>query len=266
MNPIIELSDKEFELFQKLIYKTVGISLANSKKLLIQNRLQKQIVKYDLQSYGDYYRLIQINEQEKTNMINLITTNETHFFREKKHFDFVLNNIAPYFKDNHLRIWSAASSVGAEAYSLAMILHKNVSSYEIIGSDINSEVIKKANIGLYPLKWMDKIPLKFQKLYCLKGKGRHEGWFLTDRILAENINFSVKNLLYKHNDIGKFDIIFLRNVLIYFNQETRITILNNVLSNLKIGGYLMIYHTEHIHDLKIQTLQHIQSSIFQKVV
>lgn len=261
----IELSDKEFELFQKLVYNEIGVSLTNSKKPLVKNRLLKQLIKYNLTSYGDYYRLVQINSSEKIQMLNQITTNETYFFRESTHFDFLKNCIFPDFRNKKLRIWSAASSVGAEAYSIAMLANDIVPDYEIIGSDINSDVIKKANIGLYPLKWMSKIPDDLKVKYCLKGKGKHEGWFLVDRILLKNISFEQRNLLNVHNDIGEFDVIFLRNVLIYFDKETKIKIINNILNNLKPGGYFMISLTEHINDLKFDNLKHIQTSIFQKV-
>jgi chemotaxis protein methyltransferase CheR len=265
MTQIEELNDKEFELFQKFIFKQIGISLPNSKKFLVKNRLFKRLLEYNLNSYSDYYRLIQINEKEQTVMLNLITTNETYFFREAKHFEFLQNEIIPKYKNKKLRIWSAASSVGAEAYTIAMILNESLKSFEILGSDINSEVIKKANVGLYPLKWMDKIPSKLRQKYCLKGKGKHEGWFLIDRVLLQNMQFNIRNLMHPQNDIGQFDVIFLRNVLIYFDKETKIKIINNILNNLKPGGYFFISFTEHIHDLNIKNLEQVESSIFKKV-
>lgn len=261
----IELTDKEFELFQKLVFKEIGVSLGNSKKFLVKNRLYKQLLEYDLSSYSDYYRLVQINKNEKTTMLNLITTNETYFFREKSHFEFVEENIIKNNSLNKIRIWSAASSVGAEAYTIAMMMDDAKRDYEIIGSDINTEVIKKANVGLYPIKWMDKIPHELKVKYCLKGKGKHEGWFLVDRCLIKNIKFQTRNLIEEQNDLGKFDVIFLRNVLIYFNDETKEKIIKNVLKNLKTGGYLIISLTEYIHNLDIFGLEKVQSSIFQKV-
>jgi len=110
------------------------------------------------------------------------------------------------------RFWSAASSVGAEAYSVAMLLDKTMAKddWEIVGTDINTEVIRKARIGLYPEKWADKIPVELKKAYCLRGQGRHEGQFLIDRTLVENMDFRIGNLL-KHNlEVGKFDVIFLK--------------------------------------------------------
>jgi len=258
----IELSDKEFDLFQKLVFKEIGISLGNSKKFLVKNRLYKQLVTFNLTSYSDYFRLVQVNKIEKVNMLNLITTNETYFFREPSHFKFLEEEILS--KSNEIRVWSAACSVGAEAYSVAMILENSGIQYEIIGSDINTEVVQKANIGLYPLKWMDKIPDTYTQKYCLRGKSKHEGWFLVDRILLENMKFETRNLLVSQKDLGLFDVIFLRNVLIYFNDETKDMILKNILCNLKVGGHLIISLTEHIRDLEKYNIKKVHNSIFQK--
>lgn len=261
----IELTDKEFNLFQKFIFKEIGISLENSKKMLVKNRLLKQLLTYKLDSFSDYFRLIQINNDEKTKMLNLITTNETYFFREIQHFDFIKENIVPKYKNKKIRIWSAASSIGAEAYSIAMLLNDLSIDYEIIGSDINSEVVKKANVGLYPIKMMDKIPEKLKIKYCLKGKRSHEGWFLVDRCLLERMKFEKRNLLDKHLDLGEFDIIFLRNVLIYFNKDMKENIILNILNNLKLGGLLILSLTEYLRDLEKYKLKKISNSIFQKV-
>lgn len=261
----VELTDKEFEIFQKYIFNEIGISLENQKKFLVKNRLLKQLLKYELDSFSDYFRLIQINKNEKINMLNLITTNETYFFREMKHFDFLKENFIISRKNKKIRIWSAASSTGAEAYSIAMLFHDAKLYYEIFASDINTDVIKKANIGLYPDILMSKIPEDLKTKYCLKGKGDHKGWFLVDRILINNINFDTRNLINRQDDIGSFDIVFLRNVLIYFNNKMKERILLNVLRNLKIGGFLIISLTEYIHDLEKYNLEKVHSSIFKKV-
>lgn len=259
----IELTDKEFQLFQKIVFKELGIFLENSKKFLLKNKLLKQLLIYNLNTYSDYYRLIQVNKNEKIKMLNLITTNETYFFREKKHFDFLENSIIPYVDE--LRVWSAASSIGVEAYSIAMLLDNSNIKYKIIGSDINTEVIKKANIGLYPVKMMSKIPDDLKVKYCLKGKGNYEGLFLVDRILIPNMDFQNRNLLDSHDSLGLFDIIFLRNVLIYFTEEIKDKIIKNIIQNLKVGGYLIVSVTEHIHELEKYNLEKIDSSIFKKV-
>jgi len=257
----VQLLDNEFKTFQKVIFDAVGITLNDSKKTLVQSRLNKRMIHYNLDSFAAYLRIIAVDNVEKNEMINLITTNETYFFREEAHFDFIrdyLNN------NNEVRIWSAASSVGAEAYSLAMLCNDKVSSWKIYGSDINSDVVKKAKMGLYPLSWIDKIPEELRNKYCLKGKGKYEGQFLVERELVKNMSFFENNLLKLNTKIGQFDIIFLRNVLLYFNDETKTKVINNVLSNLKTGGYLIISLTENLQTISTPNLKQIATSIYQK--
>ena len=264
----IILAENEFVTVQKLIFREVGIDLQSSKKLLVQSRLLKRLLFYKFDNYLDYIRLVQINAQERIEMINLITTNETYFFREIDHFEYLQKNIIPNhpFKTK-FRFWSAAASVGAEAYSTAMLLDKTMarSDWEIVGTDINTEVIKKSRIGLYPEKWADKIPIELKKEYCLKGRGRHEGQFLIDRGLVENMDFQVGNLMKYNNKVGKFDVIFLRNVLIYFDDETKQMVVDNVLKNLKVGGYFFISLTENLNMLNIPTLESVATSIYKKI-
>ncbi len=264
----IVLNDNEFKIIQKLIFKEVGIDLQESKKLLVQSRLLKRLLFYKFSSFVEYIRLIQINKQERIKMINLITTNETYFFRELEHFKYLQNVMIPEhpYKEK-FRFWSAAASVGAEAYSAAMLLDQSLlkSNFEIIGTDINTEVIKKARIGLYPEKWADKIPAELKTKYCLKGKGKHAGQFLIDRKLIENIDFQVSNLLKHNADIGMFDVIFLRNVLIYFDAATKHLVVDNVLKNLKIGGYFVISLSENLNMIETPSLKNVSTSIYKKI-
>lgn len=264
----ILLKDNEFITIQKLIFQEVGIDLSSSKKLLVQSRLFKRLVYYKFDNYLDYIRLVQINAQERVEMINLITTNETYFFREIDHFEYLQKKIIPsHPKIANFRLWSAASSVGAEAYSIAMLLEENMQKdkWEIIGTDINTDVIRKCRIGLYPEKWIHKIPTELKKKYCLKGKGRNEGQFLIDRGLIENIDFQVGNLIKHNTKVGIFDVIWLRNVLIYFNDNTKQIVIDNILKNLKVGGYLFISLTENLNMLNIPTLECVSTSIYKKI-
>ena len=264
----INITDGEFQIFQKIIYNEIGVDLTSNKKQLVQSRLLKQMLKYNLNSYSQYLRLIQIDLKEKTEMLNLITTNETFFFREIEHYNYCQNSIFPKhpYKEK-FRAWSAASSVGAEAYSTAMLLDTNFAhtDWEIVGTDINTDVIEKARTALYPEPWSNKIPEHLRKRYCLKGKGKHEGKFMVEHSLKENIRFLVKNLLMPINDIGTFDLIFLRNVLIYFDERTKQTVLDNVVANLKPNGYLYISHTENLNRLNIKNLKQTSSAIYKKI-
>lgn len=263
--PILE--DSEFRTFQKILFQEAGIDLNDKKKLLVQSRLFKQLLKYKLETYSEYLRLIQINPLEKTEMINLLTTNETYFFREIEHFEFIQNELIPgYPIADKFRVWSAASSVGAEAYSTAMILDSILprNRWEIVGTDINTEVIQKARIGLYPETWIEKIPFHFRKSYCLKGKGNNEGKFLIDRVLVENMRFEQLNLLAIPQNMGTFDLIFLRNVLIYFDNATRQKVINSVLSHLVPGGYFFISHTENLTTIQADQLEQVKTAIYRK--
>ena len=263
----ITLSSSDYVAFKSLVFKEIGIELGDSKQSLVQTRLLKRVMHHKLESYGEYLELVKKDSVERNEMMNLITTNETYFFREQAHFDFLSKELDAYAGREQFRLWSAAASSGAEAYSLSMICDSFLpkTAWEIIGTDINSDVIKKARMGLYPEKWVEKIPENLRKKYCLKGKGRHEGQFLVDRSLAKNMHFSVNNLMLVNREIGTFNMIFLRNVLIYFDAETKKKVVENVMNNLKVGGYLVISLTESLQNIQVKNLKQLNSSIYQKI-
>ncbi|MEA3314232.1 MAG: protein-glutamate O-methyltransferase CheR [Campylobacterota bacterium] len=263
----MNLNKIEYKLFQKLIFEKIGINLSDTKLSLVQSRLYSRLIYHKIKSFSEYFTILKKDHKEIIHMINLITTNETYFFREQQHFDFLTSVVKNIKINQSLRLWSAASSVGAEAYSCAMILDNflSLNQWEIVGTDINTEVIKKAKKGLYCESWIDKIPQHYKEKYCLKGKGRFEGQFIIDRKILHNINFEINNLTVLNSSFGTFDIIFLRNVFIYFDTETKQKVLNNVLVNLKVGGYLIISLTENLDGLDIKDLKKYQTSIYQKI-
>ena len=182
-------------------------------------------------------------------MVDLLSTNETYFFREPGHFDFLRNNILPdHPVGGPMRVWSAASSSGEEAYSIAMLLGDVLgkSSWEIFGSDISTRVLEKARRALYPLARHEGIPEGYLKRFCLRGKGPHEGSFLINTELRDRVRFAQINLNKSLPELGEFNVIFLRNVLIYFDFETKQKIINRLGSVLSPGGYLFIGHTENL--------------------
>ncbi len=266
LNEII-LTDAEFILIQKLVFKLVGITLDETKKSLVINRLNKRLAFYGLSKFSDYIRIVQFNRDEAAEMVNQITTNETYFFREQLHFDFLQRHLEQMSQDRFVRVWSAAASLGAEAYSIAMIMESVLgrSRYEVVGTDVNSEVLKIAQAGCYPLPWVEKIPASYKQRYCLKGKNQHDKQFLIDPTLQQNVSFAQANLLDKQTRFGMFDIIFLRNVLIYFNDEVKSLVVANVVANLKEGGYLIISLTENLRNIANPMLKQVDSSIYQKV-
>lgn len=260
------LTKEEFTVFQKIIFSEVGISLEDTKMAMVSSRLYARMRHFNLLRFSDYLHIVQMNKKEKIEMINLITTNETYFFREINHFNFLTKTVMAHKSPEKFRIWSAASSVGAEAYSCAMICDTYLGrNWEIVGSDINTEVIKKARIGLYPGAWVDKVPENYRNKYCLKGTKTFQGTFLVDRKLAENTRFFEHNLMIADDTFGTFDVIFLRNVLIYFNNETKQLVINNVLKNLKVGGYFIISLTENLNGLDTRSLEKVDTSVYQKI-
>ena len=263
------LTEKEFKLFQKLIYDTAGISMSEAKKALISNRLAKRIRFFQLNSYLEYYNLIHgdSHPEEKQILIDLLTTNETYFFREQIHFDFLKNEILKDTKPRKMfRVWSAASSSGEEAYSIAMILAEKLgtSPWEIIGSDISTRILEKARRGVYLIDKSTGIPQNYLKQYCLKGVKSQEGMLKISNALKKNVHFYQINLNEPHPDLGKFDVIFLRNVMIYFDTETRKKIISNIMQSMEKDGFLFIGHSETLFGITDQ-LKSVKPTIYKRI-
>ena len=249
------ITDQEFKLFQQLIYKIAGISLSDSKKVLLVGRLQKRLRHYQLENFNQYYRLLSSDEHpgELQVMVDLLTTNETYFFREPKHFDFLRQHILRGWRgERPFRVWSAASSSGEEAYTIAMVLADTLAgkAWEIVGSDISTRVLAKAVAGHYSLARTEGIPPGYMRKYCLKGVRSNAGTFLIDPELRKKTSFYQINLTHPvEADIGDFDVVFLRNVMIYFEPETKAKVVHNLLPRLKPGGYLIIGHSETLNGI-----------------
>lgn len=264
----IKIRDTEFRKFSNLMYDLTGINLKPEKKVLVENRLAKRLRYYNLKSYSNYYDLVMENKSELQEMINLLTTNETHFFRQPKHYDFLENEILPNI-NGKISIWSAASSSGCEAYSAAMILEdysrKKSFNWQILLSDINEAELNRARFGHYPLKLTKDIKKEFLKAYCLKGTGPEKDNFIIKDELKKNLKFMKINL----NDslptaLKLFDLVFLRNILIYFDNEKKKHLVENVLKKVKPGGYLFIGHSETLNNVTNQ-VKLIKPTIYQKL-
>lgn len=262
------LSDQEFVQFQNFIYDAAGISMSSAKKALIAGRLVKRVQHYRLASFGDYFRLLSSGNagDELQTAVDLLTTNETYFFREPKHFDFLQNQALPERrKGQAFRVWSAASSTGEEAYSIAMLLADCLEgeSWEVLGSDVSTRVLTHARTGLYPVTRTRNIPPPYLKRFCLRGVGPQEGTVLVERNLRAKVQFMQVNLNTALPQLGSFDVIFLRNVMIYFNADTKKKVVSRVLSLLKPNGYFIIGHSESLHGVTNE-VQPLVPSIYRK--
>ena len=223
------ISDREFAQFQQFIFAAAGISLADTKKALVSGRLAKRLKHFELDSFGDYFRLIQSGNEpdEVQRAIDLLTTNETYFFREPQHFEFMKAELAKdvqYAKP--VRVWSAAASSGEEPYSIAMLLEECLGSqgrpWEIVASDISMRVLERAATGHYStIAYGGNSAALSCETIVSRARGQQAGTILVDRNLRQHVQFRQINLNSTLPQLGTFDFIFLRNVLLYFNLHTK---------------------------------------------
>ncbi len=264
-----EINDSEFKKLSSLLYDISGISLSDAKKVLLTGRLSKRLVALGLENYTQYYKYVTdaAHSDELHFMVDLLTTNETYFFRESQHFDF-LKEIAPAGRSEVYRLWSAASSIGAEAYTMALVLADKLGvdgAWEILGTDISDSVLEQARRGQYRMAEADKIPVHYLKKYCLKGKGSQEGTFIIDKRLRQHVRFEKINLNVENmKKQGEFDVIFLRNVLIYFDIPTKQRVVANLIRSLKVGGYFIVGHSESLNGIT-NALASVKPTVYRRM-
>lgn len=259
------LSDAEFRLFRDLIFQVAGISLSDAKKVLVAGRLGKRARLRGMESFAGYFELLRRDRVEWQTAVDLLTTNETYFFREPAHMDYLAAWLAAEPPRGMFRLWSAASSSGEEAYSLAMVLADRLGEgpWEVLGSDISTRVLDRARDGLYSLERAGGIPRPYLSRFCLKGIDEQAGKLLIGETLRRRVSFRQVNLLDPPAGLGLFDAIFLRNVMIYFNQDTKRRVVANLLPYLRPGGHLIIGHSESLNGVT-DALAMLKPSIYRK--
>lgn len=262
------ITDVEFAQFQRMIYKIAGISLSDAKKVLLVGRLGRRLKALNLDSFGEYYKVVADGGDalERQTMVDLLTTNETYFFREEKHFDFLSKVIvAEHPPGKSLDIWSAASSTGEEIYTLCMVLADCMGvngPWSILGTDISTQVLAQAQSGHYPMEKTRGLPPEYLRKYCLKGVRQHEGTFLVAPELRRHTRFKQVNLNHALPDVGKFHVIFLRNVMIYFDSHTKRQVVERLTQKLHPGGYFIVGHSESLNGLT-ERLRSIKPTIYR---
>lgn len=262
------ISDREFAGFQSLLQRLAGIHLSPLKKALVCGRLAKRLHHYGLDRYGDYFKLLMSGRapQELQIALDLLTTNETYFFREPKQLDFLRDRILPARRPGSaFRVWSAACSSGEEVYSIAMLLADAIpeANWDIVGSDLSSRVLEGARSGHYPLQRAEHILPAHRSAYCRKGIGAQEGTFLIDKSLRSRTRFMQINLNEPLPELGSFDVVFLRNVMIYFQHATKRQVVQRILLVLKPGGYLIVGQAESLNGV-CDELRSVAPSVYRK--
>ena len=263
------ITDTELTQFQHFIYDQAGITLSAAKKSLVMGRLGKRLLHYQLTSFGEYFQLLSSGRypDEVQMAVDLLTTNETYFFREIKHFEFLRTQAAAAHQRGQLfRVWSAASSSGEEAYSIAMVLTDcmGTTPWEVVGTDISTRMVQDAERAIFTLERARHVPPDYLRRYCLKGTAEYEGKLLIERSLRNRVKFRYANLNAPLPELGKFDIIFLRNVMIYFSNDTKQQVVNRVTSALKPDGYFLVGHSESLNDVT-QAVRAVAPAIYQKL-
>jgi chemotaxis protein methyltransferase CheR len=247
----LAITDAEFAQFQALLRGITGIHLSEFKKTLLVARLSSRLRARKARTFAEYYKIIRhpLEAEELQLAINHLTTNETFFFREPEHFQILKDFLAGLRPvPMPFRVWSAASSSGEEAYSIAMVLADILggAKWEVVGSDISTRVLERARTGLYPLERNGGIPKDYLFRFCLKGQGGQEGTMLIGKQLRERVHFTQVNLNEPIPDLGKFDVIFLRNILIYFQNDQKRKVVEAVLPRLHRHGLLIVGHAENL--------------------
>lgn len=257
ISPVVPLTvtDRDFELFQRLIYDSCGIVLSPAKRALLEARLSRRIRQLGLSSFAAYYRrVLDGGGAEKQILMDCISTNETHFFREPAQWELLARQILPVWlrergRHARLRAWSAACSTGQEAFTLAMLLQHTLAGaewgIEIIATDLSHRVLAQAKAAEWPIENAAEIPQPYLRSYMLRGVRSRSGVMKASPGLRSLIDFRPLNL----NDAiwnveGPFDLIFCRNVLIYFDAATRRRIIGRLTRLLAPGGYLFLGHAE----------------------
>lgn len=264
------LDDDELSLFQALFKRHIGLHLTREKKALLVSRLARRLADLKVTSFREYHRIISASGQgaaaELQYAIDLITTNETRFFREIGHFSFLRDTVLAGADDGRpFHAWSAACSSGEEAFSIAMVLEDALGAgpWRVAGSDVSQRMLHKARRGLYPMARGRSIPDAYLKRYCLRGQQEYEGQLLVDRAVRERVSFGRLNLTALPGGLGPFDVVFLCNVLIYFDLATRTTVIESVLRSLRPGGYLMLGMAESLHGISTP-LENVAPAVYRK--
>lgn len=244
------MSDREFRGFRELVYRESGIHIPEHKRELLTARLSRRIRTLGMLRFGQYLALVERESQERVEMLDRLVTNETRFFREPAQFAFLETEILPRWRaearPRRVRVWSAGCSTGQEPYSIAMTLLAGLEGWEIevLATDLSGRALRQAMAGVWPVEKAAEIPEKYLKAYMLRGVRSQSGVMSAAASVRAVIRFQRLNLHEELPELGTFDLIFCRNVLIYFDLAARTKAVTRILSRLAPAGYLFLGHSE----------------------
>jgi chemotaxis protein methyltransferase CheR len=264
------LAPRDFARFQALVQREAGIFLSPAKQALLVGRLSRRLRDLGMSDFGDYHALVTADPAELVRCLDLVTTNETSFFREPRHFDLVANEVVPRLqaeeaagrRPRRVRAWSAACSSGEEPWTLAMVLATAFPpggdvEVEVLATDLSTRVLDRARAGLYPIEKAREIPEPARKAFMLRGTGRSEGLMKVGPEVRPIVRFARQNLVDgAWPGIGTFDLVFCRNVLIYFDAPTKARVVRHLLEHLAPDGMLFLGHAESLSGMGLPVVAH----------
>jgi chemotaxis protein methyltransferase CheR len=274
-----DLSEYNFNRLTRLIHEYSGITILSAKRIMLEGRIGRRLNALELngfQEYCDYLFSPRGMKEELTPMIDAVTTNKTDFFREPTHFDFLRDKAVPFLRKTHeagitrkFNIWSSACSSGEEPYTMSMVLAEIAAAdsrfqYAVYATDLSTKVLDIAQTAVYPHEIVEPIPLALRKKYLLKSRDKDQGLVKIAPMIQEKVHFRKLNLMdatYGMNHL--MDVIFCRNVIIYFDRPTQEAIIHKLCSNLIPGGYLIMGHSETLTNMKMP-LNYVAASVYQK--
>jgi chemotaxis protein methyltransferase CheR len=268
----MEISDREYKLFCDFIYGHSGIRLHEGKKEMVKARVGKQMRIRKLSTFKEYFELVQKDGSglELVKLLDAISTNLTYFFRESKHFNYLEEMISTELNNGgakKVRIWSAGCSTGEEAYTLAMIFMEHMKTpkvdWQILATDLSTKVLNDAIKGVYTREKVQSVPQDLLRKYFQKGVNSHTGFYKIKQELHDHIRFARLNLMEPFPFKGPFDLIFCRNVMIYFDRGTQEDLANRFYTVLKPGGLFFVGHSESLLGIN-HKLKYLSPSIYKR--
>lgn len=268
-----EFKDQDFGRVKNIVYDYAGIDLNDSKKNLVYNRLSKRIRFLNMLSFSEYLDFVENQgEVEFVHLINAITTNLTFFFRENHHFEYLANTVIPGLlttnaTSKRIRIWSAGCSTGEEPYSIAITLKETLPAgwdAKVIATDLDSNVVSTGQSGIYKMDRLKGVSEERKKRWFLKGSGSQEGFVKVKPELQEIIEFGQLNLMHDWPLKDAIDVIFCRNVVIYFDKTTQSKLFNRYADRLPENGHLFIGHSESLYKV-CDRFELLGQTIYRKV-
>lgn len=280
MNDTQRMTERDFSRLSQYIHSQYGIKLPPAKKVMLESRLQKRLRALEMANFREYidYTLDEKDGHgELILMMDLVTTNKTDFFREPGHFEFLVQKVLPELSERFqsgirkpMRIWSAGCSSGEEPYTLAMVLSEYTEQvgafyFSILATDLSTRVLEQGKNGIYDEEKVEPVPLAMKKKYLLKSKGCSKVLVRISPRLRGLVTFKRLNFMDEHYGISDvIDIIFLRNVIIYFDKQTQSGIIQRLCKHLRSGGYLFIGHSETLFGMDLPVKQ-IVPTIYRRL-